>query len=372
MRNCKWLGLVASVAAIAIIIIGILLRANATADLRTIAVEAAIPTVAVVQPEVSERAGELVLPGNLEPLNSAAIYAQTSGYIGKWFVDIGDPVTKGQELAVLDAPELEHQLAQVRADYNTALAEQKLAESMSKRTANLLKRSAISEQEAEERASEFEAKAAVAEAALANVKRLETLKGFTKLTAPFDGVVTSRSAQIGDLIVSGVANPRPLFTISDTQRVRVYVRVPQSYAVQIHPGLKGTLSLPEYPGRKFEASVTRSARAVDADSGSVLVELQAENGNGSLLPGAYAQVTFELPAANPTIRVLGSSLLYRDDEPSIAVLDEKNQVTLKPVTIGRDEGRTVEITAGISASDRIVATPPDAIRTGDLVKVSPQ
>lgn len=370
--NYRRFVLVAVLAALAIATTGILVRAKTTVGQRTTAAEASLPTVAVVTPEVTNATGTLVLPGTLEPLNGAAIYAQTSGYLREWFVDIGDPVRKGQQLAVLDAPELEHQLAQARADYNTALAEQRLARSLAKRAEDLLKNNAIAAQEAEERTGDYDAKAARSEAALANVRKFEALQGFTLLTAPFDGVVTSRSAQTGDLIIAGVASARPLFTIADARRVRVYVRAPQSHAALIQAGQQATLALPEYPGRQFPASVTRSARAVDAQSGSVLVELQAANDDGVLLPGAYAQVTFELPTSGQRIRVPGSALLYRDDRPSIAVVDANNQVTLNPVTIGRDEGRFVEITTGISTTDRVIATPPDAIRTGDRVRVSGQ
>lgn len=368
-HGLRVIGIAAVIAAGAVVTTGFIQRRENATELRAIAADLAVPTVSVVTPRLTGAAGNLVLPGNLEALNSAAINAQTSGYLKEWFVDIGDAVKQGQELAVLDAPELLHQLAQARADYNTALAEQRLAESTSKRASSLLETRAISRQEAEQRAGDFEARVAMANAALANVERLEALQRFTRLTAPFDGVVTSRNAQIGDLVVSGTAASRPLFTISDARRIRVHVRVPQNHAGAIRPGLKATLSLPEYPGRDFEAVVTRSARAVDTGSGSVLVELQADNPDGALMPGAYAQVNFQLETRSDSTWVPGSAVLFRDDHPSIAILGADNRVTLRTVTLGRDEGKTVEITTGIAATDRILETLPDAIRSGDEVKV---
>ncbi len=352
--------------------LGIFQRSNATADLAKIAAQSAIPTVSVINAALSDDAGALVLPGNLEPLNSASIYAQTNGYIKEWLVDIGDSVKKGQILAILDAPELLHQLAQAKADYATALAEQNNAQSMADRANNLMKinSAAISREMVEQRSRDAEAKTAATAAARANVNRLESLQSFTKLSAPFDGKVTSRSAQLGELVVAGNSNAQPLFTISDTRLMRVFVRVPQNYAAQMQSDQKAELVLPEYNDKTFPAVVTRSAHAVDVASGSVLVELQANNDKGELMPGAYAQVSFKLAINKDRIRIPGSAILYRDQKPAIATINEKNIVTLKPVKIGRDEGTTVEIAAGIMATDRIITTPPDAIRNGDEVRVA--
>lgn len=351
--------------------IGIFQRSNATAELAKVAAQSAIPTVSVINAALSNDAGALVLPGNLEPLNSASIYAQTNGYIKEWLVDIGDSVKKGQILAILDAPELLHQLAQAKADYATVLAEQNNAQSMADRANSLMKMNsaAISREMVEQRSRDAEAKTAATAAARANVNRLESLQSFTKLSAPFDGKVTSRSAQIGELVVAGNSNAQPLFTISDTSLMRVFVRVPQNYAAQMQAGQQAELVLPEYNDKTFPASVTRSAQAVDVASGSVLVELQANNDKGELMPGAYAQVSFKLTGNKDRIRVPGSAILYRDQKPSVATLNEKNIVALKPVKIGRDEGTTVELVAGINPADRIITTPPDAIRSGDEVRV---
>lgn len=365
------IGIVVCVAGFILAGWGIMQRSNANIALGKEAATMAMPTVAVVAPGLAEGPATLVLPGNLEPLNSAAIYAQTNGYIKEWLVDIGDGVEKGQLLAILDAPELLHQLAQAKADYATALAEQQNAQSMAERSNSLMARNsgAISREEVEQRVNDAEAKAAATRAASANVQRLEALQGFTQLTAPFAGVVTSRSAQLGDLVVAGNAATRPLFTVSDTQRMRVYVRVPQSYAAQMQVGQSAHLIVPGYAERTFTAQVSRSARAVDRESGSLLVELQAENPQGILLPGAYAQVSFTLSTAQ-SIKVPGSAILYRDETPSVATIDSNNLVTLKPVQIGRDEGNRIEIVAGITVDDRVIVTPPDAIRNGDEVIIA--
>ncbi len=205
----------------------------------------------------------------------------------RWLVDIGDPVKDGETLAILDAPEVDQQLAQARADYRTALAEQNLAKTTSERWRTLLAKDAVSQQEADEKAGDFAAKTAVANAQAANVRRLSALQGFTRLTAPFAGVVTSRSAQIGALVTAGSASSQPpLFTVSDVRRMRTYVRVPQGFSAQVHPGVHATMTLPEYPGRTFNAEVTRTARAVDQQSGTVLVELQSDNADRALEPGA--------------------------------------------------------------------------------------
>lgn len=352
---------------------GIMQRQSATEKLQAVAGQSAIPTVSVVHPSAAATATavSLVLPGNLEPLNSAAIYAQTNGYIQQWLVDIGDQVTKGQLLAVLDAPELDHQLAQAKADYSTALAEQNNAQSMAERATKLLKLNsgAISAETVEQRVRDAQAKTAFSAAALANVRRLEALKGFTRLTAPFAGVVTSRSAQLGELVVAGVASSTPLFTIADTTQMRVFVRVPQHDAPQMVAGQKASLLLPEYDNRPFEAVVSRSAGAVDPVSGSVLVELKADNADGALLPGAYTQVSFTLSSNSSSVHIPGSAILYRDQSPAVATVDNTNTVTLKTVRIGRDQGSQVEIVSGLSVSDTVISTPPDAIRTGDQVRV---
>jgi RND family efflux transporter MFP subunit len=369
-RTLKRVGIGAAIVALIVIVIGVTARISATNELRRTAADASMPTVSVIMPTVDADGSKLLLPGNVQAFNSAAIYARTNGYVRRWLADIGDKVRTGQSLAILDAPEVDQQLSAAQADYQTALANQRLAETTAKRWSAMLAQDAVSRQETDEKAGDLAARIALSNAALANVKRLRALQGFTRLTAPFDGVVTSRSAQIGALVVAGNAAAQPLFTISDTHRMRIYVRVPQGYSASIRQGMTATLSLPEYPGRAFGATLTRSAGAVDAQSGAVLVELQADNRDGALKPGAFAQVSFQVGMGNGNgISLPGSAILYGNDGPTIAVVGRDGQVTVKPVTIARDEGAQVLLSAGISPRDRVIDTPPDAIRTGDRVRV---
>ncbi|SFR82270.1 efflux RND transporter periplasmic adaptor subunit [Sphingomonas jatrophae] len=371
LRGLKRIGLGVGIAALAIAGWGIASRYSNDRHLAGEAAQAGTMTVAYVLPETAGAHSDLVLPGAIQAYNSAAIYARTNGYLRRWLADIGDHVRAGQPLAILDAPDLDQQLAQARADYQTTLAQQALAGTTSKRWANLLKADAVSQQEADERAADYRARTAVANASLANVRRLEALKGFTQLRAPFAGIVTSRSAQIGALVVSGTSAAQPLFTVSDAHRVRIYVRVPQGYSGQIHKGMHAALTLPEYPGRAFDAVLTRSAGAVDNASGAMLVELQTGNGDGALKPGAFAQVSFPLAAQAGTLRIPSSALMFGGDGTSVATVDAGGRVTIKRVTIARDLGRQIEVGSGLTPRDRVIDMPPDAVQTGDRVQAAP-
>lgn len=370
-QRLKRLGLLILVLALAVAAIGIALRYRHGSELQARAGDASVPVVAVVQPDGGGAGGEMVLPGNLEAFNSAAIYARTNGYVKSWQADIGDDVRAGQVLATLDAPEVLQQLAQARADYRTALANRRLAQTSAERWQAMLLRDAVSKQEVDERNGDFAARSAVADAALANVRRLEALEDFTRITAPFGGIVTSRSAQLGALVVSGNAAAQPLFTISDTHRMRIYVRVPQAASTQVQPGTKATMTLPEHPGRSFPATVTRTARAVDGRSGAVLVQLEATNPEGLLMPGSYAQVSFETQGLPGSFRLPGSAILVTNDGPAVAIVDQRGIVSIKPVKIDRDEGRTVMISTGLKATDRVIDTPPDSIEANDKVRIRP-
>lgn len=364
------IGIGAGLAALAIVLVGGWSRIQATNELRTTASDAAIATVAVVSPKGGTEGGALVLPGSIQAYNSAAIYARTNGYVRRWLVDIGDTVRAGQALAILDAPEVDQQLAQAQADYQTALANQRLAASTAKRWSTMLAKDAVSRQETDEKSGDLAAKSALSNAALANVRRLQALQGFTRLSAPFSGVVTSRSAQIGALVVAGNAAAQPLFTVSEVNRMRIYVRVPQGYSSQVKPGMGAVLTLPEYPGRSFPAKLTRSADAVDPQSGAVLVQLEAPNPDGALKPGAYTQVRFDVgTGGGNSLTLPGSTILYSNDGPAVAVVNAQGRVAIRPVTITRDEGATVIVSGQITSSDQVIDTPPDAIRTGDQVRV---
>lgn len=368
-RTLKRVGIGAAVVALAVVAVGTASRMHATSELKSVAEDSALPTVALAVPKTAAGEGGLTLPGTAQAWNSAAINARTNGYVSKWLADIGDHVKAGQPLAILDAPEIEQQLAQAKADYQTALANQRLAATTAKRWSAMLAKDAVSQQEVDEKAGDLAAKTALANAALAQVRELQAQHGFTQLAAPFAGVVTSRSAQIGALVTAGNAAAQPLFTVSDVHRMRVYVRVPQIYSALVNPGVTVGLSLPEYPGRTFPGTVSRSAGAVDAQSGAVLVEVQADNNDGALKPGAFVQAHFDVDATLKGVTLPGSAILYTDKGPSVAVLGADNKVTVRPITIARDQGKSVIVSVGVNLGDRVVDSPPDSIRTGDRVQV---
>lgn len=369
-RMLKRIGIVAVIVALLVVAWGIWSRHHSEHQLASWTADQDVQTVAVVRPQGSASGGSLVLPGNLQAFNSAPLYARTNGYVSKWFVDIGSRVKAGEVLAVIDTPDVDQQLAAARADLQTAKANEALAKTTSERWTTLLQKDAVSKQEADEKQGDYAAKRAVTNAAAANVSRLEATEGFSRITAPFAGVVTSRSTQIGQLVSSGIGSATPLFTVSDVSRMRIYVRVPQSYSAEVKPGMHATLTLPEYPGRTFDAVLTRTADAVDQQSGSVLVELQAANPDGALKPGAYAQVTFPVGAEAGSVTIPASAVLFRSDGTLVATVGPDDKVTLHPVKIGRDMGARLEISNGLKASDRVIDSPPDAIEDGDKVVVS--
>lgn len=368
--NLRRTGIIAAVAAIAVVGIGIGTRVHSQAQLATWTHDQSTPTVNVIHAKPSAATTALTLPATLQALQSAPIYARTSGYIRRWFVDIGDTVGRGQLLAVIDAPEVDQQLAAARADLQTARANQQLAATTATRWQTMLGKDAVSKQETDEKVGDLAAKSAVANAARANVGRLQYQQGFTRLTAPFAGVVTSRSTDIGALVTAGSAASAPLFTVSDVSKIRAFVKVPQAYSAQVHPGMEVQLSLPEYPGRTFKAVMTRSADAVDTSSGTVLVELLADNGDRALKPGAYSQATFPIGGAGTAVELPASAMIIGKNGTQVAVLDAGGKVRLKTVTIGRDLGDRVQISAGLTPADQVIDNPPDSIQSGDKVQVA--
>jgi RND family efflux transporter MFP subunit len=284
-------------------------------------------------------------------------------------------VKAGQVLATIDTPELDQQLAQARADLESAEANMRLARTTAQRWTTLLTQDAVSKQETEEKAGDLAAKTAMVNAARANVNRLLALKSFSRITAPFDGVVTARRTDIGALVNAGAgatANSE-LFDVAKVDRLRLYVHVPQSYSARIRPGITATLTVPEYPGRVFQATLTSTSDAVSASSGTVLVELAVDNTDRALHAGDYAQVKFDLGAADragsEALRVPASVLLFRASGLQAAIIDPNSRVRLQNVTISRDLGQTVEIASGLSADDRVIDNPPDSIADGDRVRV---
>lgn len=368
-NRTRWWGAAAGVVALALVGTGIWSRSHTEQRLGVVAANAAVPSVALIRPQAGASEDALTLPASLQALNAAPIHARTSGYVRQWFVNIGAPVRRGQVLAVLEAPEVEQQLAAARADLQTARANQQLASTTAARWTQMLAKDAVSEQEADERRGELAARTAVTAAAQANVRRLEATIGFTRLRAPFDGIVTTRTAEIGALVTAGNAAAQPLFTVADVRRIRALVRVPQAYSARVRPGMAVTLTVPELPGRRFAATLTTTAGAVDPSSGTVLVEVQAPNGDRALKPGAYAQASFPIRGTGSAVTLPPSALLIGQNGTRVAVLGRGNRAELRTVAIGRDLGRLVEIRSGLRPTDRVIDSPPDSLESGDEVRV---
>ncbi|MEG3177613.1 efflux RND transporter periplasmic adaptor subunit [Sphingomonas sp. RB3P16] len=365
----KIAGGVAAVAAIAVVGMGIATRVHSERRLTSWTEAQAVPNVHVIHASSVATSDALRLPANLQALNAAPIYARTTGYVRRWLVDLGDPVRRGQVLAILDAPEVDQQLVAAQADLQTARANQALAATTATRWSAMLAKDAVSKQETDEKAGDLAAKSALTNAARANVARLRSLTGFTRLTAPFDGIVTSRATEIGALVVAGNASSTPLFTVADISRIRAYVKVPQAYSGQIHPGMAVALTLPEYAGRSFAATLTRTAGAIDPGSGTILVQLEAPNPDHALKPGSYAQASFPLGGVAGTVALPPSALIVGSGGTQVAVIGRDGKAQLRTVTLGRDQGKTVEIAAGLSAQDQVIDNPPDSLQSGDAVKV---
>jgi RND family efflux transporter MFP subunit len=360
-------------AAIAVLIVGggIAARAANSRHLRQWTAANAQPVVALTQPTRGDSSAVLALPGRLEAYSRAPIYARVNGYVKSWKVDIGARVEAGQLLAEIEAPDLDQQLSQARADLQTARANAALASTTAKRWQQLVKADAVSRQDVDMKNGDFAAKAAIVKATQANVQRLEVMEGFKKITAPFSGVVTQRTTDVGALINAGSAKGLELFVVSDTHKLRLYVSVPQNYAAQITPGIQAQMTVPERPGRTFTATVETSAQSVDAASGSTLVELAVDNQSGELVPGAFANVRFDLPPASASLSVPASALIFDSSGVRVATIGADNRVALKPVTIARDLGNVIEVSSGLAANDRIIDSPPDGIARGDQVRIAP-
>lgn len=315
------------------------------------------------------KGGALILPGDVQPWINAPIYARVSGYLRKWYVDIGTPVKAGQLLADLDTPDLDGQLAQGKADLNTAIANQKLSDITAKRWDELLLQGAVARQDADSKDSDLAAKNAMVASAKANLDHLQAMESFKHLVAPFDGIVTSRAVDVGALVLVGTPGATPLFNVADETKLRIYVRVPQTDAGAISGGTAATFTVPELPGHDFTARLAASAGAVVSSSGTQLLQFQVDNRDGLIKPGDYAEMHFAIPGAQGAVHVPATALMFRDQGMVVATVDPNNRVRLKVVTIRRDLGASVEVGAGVSPADRVIDNPPDAIREGDVVKI---
>jgi membrane fusion protein (multidrug efflux system) len=360
--------------AAALLTVGIVPRLHASTALTgQVAAQQAL-IVAVIKPVRAPARQDLLLPGSVMPFADASIYARTSGYLEHWYTDIGTKVKAGETLAVIQAPELDAQLAQARADAATAQANFDYAAVSAQRWREMLTTQSVSQQDADTKQSDMQAKRAMLQSAQANVQRLSELVSYEKLTAPFDGVVTARNVDVGALVTAGgtpglAAMPGELFHVAQIDRLRVFVDVPQNDAPYVNAATQTYLSVQQYPGRKFSATVARNSGAIDPVSRTLRVEVDVDNRDGALLPGAYAQVHLALENAAPALELPVSALLFRPDGVTVAIVDGTGKTVLRSVTIGRDFGTRIEVTTGLAATDRVINNPGDAITAGEPVHV---
>jgi RND family efflux transporter MFP subunit len=352
-----------------VVVSGIIPRMKAAEELQTETAYMAARTVAVTQPKRGSPTQEVTLPANIQPFTDASIYARTNGYLKHWYADIGAHVKAGQPLAEIDTPEIDHQVAQARADLATADANLHLAEITATRYQDLFKTDSVSKQEVDNTANDFKAKQSVFQSEQFNVKRLEELQSFQKIFAPFDGVITARNTDVGALIANG-SSAKELFHIAATDRMRIYVNVPQAYSRSARTGLIADLTLPEFPGRKFKAKLTTTSEAIDAAAHTLLVQFEADNPSGELLPGAYAEIHLKLSSSTSTFVLPVAALLFRSEGVRIATVKDGKRAELVQVTLGRDFGNEVEIVAGLKGDESVVVNPPDSLVSGETVRVT--
>lgn len=350
---------------------GILSRTASAAALARETREDAVLTVTVVHPKLGGAEEEVVLPGNTQAFVESPIYAHTAGYLKKWYFDIGTHVKAGQLLAEIDAPELDHQLQQAKADLETAQANLKLAQSTADRWQFLLKTQSVSRQETDEKMGDLSAKRAMVDASASAVRRLEDLQRYEKVTAPFDGVITARNTDVGALIDAGTNTPgRELFRLAATNQLRIFVSVPEVYDRAARSGAHADLQLTEFPGRNFSGTIVRNANAIDTTSRTLLVEVDVNNPTGELLPGAYVLVHLKLPGKTThgyTVPV--STILFRSEGLRVGVVRD-GHAQLIPISIGRDYGNEVEVVSGLSPKDSVIANPADSLIYGEPVRIA--
>src|SRR5471030_778760 len=348
---------------------GVSTRAKALSVVTKETRDIAVPTVAVIKAERGAPQQEIALPGTMQAFTDAPIYARTNGYLRKWYVDIGARVRSGQVLADIDTPEVDQQLEQARADLATAEANTRLAQSTAERYRDLIRTDSVSKQDLDNANGSLEAKATAVTSAKANVRRLEQLHAFGKITAPFDGVVTARNTDVGALIDSG-SNAKELFHIAAVHRLRVFVNVPEVHSRAARPGMKAELTLSEFPGRPFTGTLARTAQSIDIASRTLLTEIDVENPKGELLPGSYAEVHLKLPTAASTYKLPINAVIFRTEGVRIALVGPGDKVILQPVTLGRDYGNSVEVVSGLSGGEQIIINAPDSIEAGQAVRIA--
>jgi RND family efflux transporter MFP subunit len=361
LLGALWLGLA--------VFRGIQVRAHAESALAKHTEQSAILSVRVIHATKGALAGELVLPGTMEAFTDTPVYARTNGYLRRWHADIGAHVRAGQLLAEIETPETDQQLRQARAELATAQAGLRLAKSTAERWQALRKTDSVAQQETDEKLGDQESKAAVVEAAQANVRRLEELQAFQKIYAPFDGVITARNIDLGDLINAGSnGTGKELFHLAAVGQLRVFVQVPQMNAHNAAPGAAGELAVPELPGRRFPGRVVRTSGSMDLASRTLKVEVDVDNQQGLLMPGEYVELHLKLPAPVHSMTLPVNAFLFRAEGMSAAAVRD-GRVMLLPVTIGHDYGDSLEVTSGLGADEQIVVNPPDSLANGQQVRV---
>ncbi len=376
--------LLGGIVAIAVAFFGISSRKQHETALTQWTNAQAIPTVDIVMPERGVGQQELTLPGDVEAWYQAPLYARVNGYVKMWYKDIGAKVKAGDLLAEIDTPDLDQQYEQAKGDLAKAEANEALAELTSKRWQAMRNTAAVSQQEADVKAGEYEASKAAVVAQKAYVAKLAALEAYKRIVAPFDGVVTARNIDVGALVSSTPTNnvagafptsttaPSALFEVADIHEMRIYVAVPQSFSAQVRVGMTAELKLPQYPDRRFRATVATTSNAISLKGRSLLVELHRDNKDGVLQSGSFVEVHFELPANRAVLRIPASALIFRGNQPEVATVGANDRVVLKPIEVGRDLGTEIEVLSGLTTSDRVIRSPWDSISDGDEVKIAGQ
>ena len=369
-RGALW-AVIALLIVAAIVVAGIVPRRRARAALEERTNQLAIPTVSVVHPKLGAPQTEIILPGTIQAFTDSPIYARTNGYLKKWYADIGARVAKGELLAEIETPEVDQQLDQARADLNTAQANFDLSAITATRYEDLLKTDSVSKQDVDNAHGDYEAKKAMVASAQYNVKRLEELQSFEKIYAPFDGVITARNTDVGHLINSGAGVPATeLFHIASIDTLRVYVNVPQQYSQSARPGIMADLTFQEFPGRRFQGKLVRTAEAIDIASRTLLVEVDVDNARREILPGAYTEVHLKVPQAAPTLILPASALIFHSEGLQVGVVHQGGRASLAKVALGHDFGSEVEVISGVSADDLVISNPPDSLIEGETVRIA--
>jgi RND family efflux transporter MFP subunit len=369
-RRRRWALWLAPLVIIFLVLWGILPRIQARRELREDTSRNAATAVVAEKPQKGQPAQEVQLPGNIRAFMDAPIYARTNGYLRHWYADIGTHVRKGQLLAEVETPEADQQLAQARADLAVAQANAALSQTTAARYQGLLQSDSVSKQDTDTAVASARAQSAAVVSAQANVRRLGELQGFQRIEAPFDGVITARNTDVGQLINSGAGAPElELFHIAAVNTLRVFVNLPETYTSDIKVGMPATLTVAAIKGRSFTGTLVRTANAIDPASRTLLVEVDVDNRQGQLLPGSYAEVQFHLKSTSPTLMVPVSALLFRAEGLRIAIVGPDNRAKLVPVTVGRDYGTRIEVLSGIGPNDLVIDSPPDSLLDGEEVRV---